>query len=372
MDSTLYNPVSVAHPGDTITYYLETFGWSQRDLARRTGLTTKTISEICNGKAPISTTTSLAFEKVFSRPAHFWRGLQTKYDEVLARNAEENKSIAWKDWLSEFPISEMRKRGWLSDGKGDVPKDASELLRFLGVSNPSNWQAVWDASKVAYRQTRKFETSEQAISVWVRAIELEAEEIEVGEFDEKLLKNSLAELRSYTRLPIDKAFDRAQSILSKCGVAFVWMPALKKTGISGCTKWLNARQVILALSLRYKSDDQIWFTFFHELGHILLHRKSQSFILDNAERDLSDGIVDPKMQKLEEEANRFAADTLISPALFDKFISCRSFNNDSIHEFSEAIDVGPGIVVGRLQREKILERFKGNDLKQRVDWTIAD
>ncbi len=47
------------------------------------------------------------------------------------------------------------------------------------------------------------------------------------------------------------------------------------------------------------------------------------------------------------QANRFAADTLISPALFDKFISFRSFNNDSIHEFSEAIDVGSG-VVGRL------------------------
>lgn len=47
------------------------------------------------------------------------------------------------------------------------------------------------------------------------------------------------------------------------------------------------------------------------------------------------------------QANRFAADTLISPALFDKFISFRSFNNDSIYEFSEAIDVGSG-VVGRL------------------------
>src|SRR5882672_2194033 len=73
MDSVpLQKSHSVPHPGEMVIDYLDFHGWSQSDLARRTGLTPKTISEICNGKVPITTSTALAFERVFQRPAHMW------------------------------------------------------------------------------------------------------------------------------------------------------------------------------------------------------------------------------------------------------------------------------------------------------------
>jgi HTH-type transcriptional regulator / antitoxin HigA len=71
-----FEPNAIPHPGETVLEYLDFYGWSQRDLSRRTGLTPKTISEICNGKAPISPPTALAFEKAFQRPAHLWLNLQ--------------------------------------------------------------------------------------------------------------------------------------------------------------------------------------------------------------------------------------------------------------------------------------------------------
>src|SRR5947209_14542320 len=49
-----FGPNAVPHPGGAVLEYLDFYGWSQRDLARRTGLTPKTVSEICNGKAPIT------------------------------------------------------------------------------------------------------------------------------------------------------------------------------------------------------------------------------------------------------------------------------------------------------------------------------
>src|ERR1700689_4517139 len=62
MDSnTSYEPTAVPHPGETVQEYLDFYGWSQRDLARRTALTPKTISEICNGKGPITPMTALAW-----------------------------------------------------------------------------------------------------------------------------------------------------------------------------------------------------------------------------------------------------------------------------------------------------------------------
>ncbi len=39
-----------------------------------------------------------------------------------------------------------------------------------------------------------------------------------------------------------------------------------------------AVQAPIRLSLRHKTDDHLWFTFFHEAGHILLHGKRLTFI----------------------------------------------------------------------------------------------
>lgn len=370
MDSQTYKPISVAHPGESVLNYLDAFGWSQRDLSRRTGLTTKTISEICNGKAPISPATSLALEKVLGRPAHFWMNLQSKFDEIRARQQEAEKSLEWHSWVDQFPVKEMKRRGWIGAENDSVNSDVMGVLQFLGVSSPESWNSVWGASQVAYRQTRKFKTNDYAISAWVRAIEIEADQLEVSDFDARQLESSLEKIRGCTRISIDQGFIDVQSILAKCGVAFVWVPALPETGISGCTRWFGSKKVIAAVSLRYKTEDQIWFTLFHELGHILKHRKEQSFILDNADESLTDGVVDPDMQRIEDEANRFAADTLIQPDLLKKFISFEIFTNESIFDFSEAINISPGIVVGRLQREAILEQHQGNDLKQRVNWSF--
>ena len=73
------------HPGELVCEYLDHWGWSHRDLARRTGLTPSTISEICNQKAPISPDTALELEKVFQRPAHLWLNLQRQFDEAVAQ-----------------------------------------------------------------------------------------------------------------------------------------------------------------------------------------------------------------------------------------------------------------------------------------------
>src|ERR1051325_2707454 len=91
------------HPGEVVSEYLEFHGWAQRDLARRTGLTPKTISEICNGKAPITPQTALALEKVLQRPARFWLNLQRQYDEAEARQQDLAKFAQWVDWARKFP-----------------------------------------------------------------------------------------------------------------------------------------------------------------------------------------------------------------------------------------------------------------------------
>ncbi len=98
------------------------------------------------------------------------------------------------------------------------------------------------------------------------------------------------------------------------------------------------------MTLRYKTDDQLWFTFLsHELCHILLHRNKRSFVVDNAAETLNDQVVDPEMKQFEEEERTaLQADTLIPP----KNASARvpeqgAFTSEAIYAFSEQIGIGP-------------------------------
>jgi hypothetical protein len=298
-----------------------------------------------------------------------WLNLQRHFDEAEARRRELANSLQWSEWARNFPLKEMKR---LKFSLVEGPSDAEILLNFFGVSSPASWDAVWKACQVAYRQTRKFETKEESIAAWVREAELVARGLNVEEFNERQLRSSLDELRHLTRRRADEIMDPVQKICASAGVAVVLVPELRNTGISGCARWLSDRTALIGLTLRYKTDDQLWFTLFHEIGHILLHRNKRSFVIDNAAEDLSDRIIDPEMQQYETEASRFSADTLISPHALSDFIRKEPFTNDSIHDFAEIVGVGPGIVVARLQHEGLLARHQGNALKQKLRLSFTD
>lgn len=213
----------------------------------------------------------------------------------------------WDNWARSFPLKEMKRL------KFSLPTGASAaevVLGFFDMPSPETWQTTWQAAGVAFRQTQVFDIRKEAVAAWVREAEIVAGQIPLVDFSEEKLRKSLDELRQLTREKIDVGLDRAQAICSKAGVAVVLVPELPRTRVSGCAKWLNEKHAMVGLTLRYKSDDQLWFTFFHELGHILLHRDRQAFVIDNAADYMGDGVVDPDMAKYEREADQFAADSI--------------------------------------------------------------
>ncbi len=366
-DRIAVEPAETPHPGEVIGEYLAFYGWSQRDLARRTGLTPKTISVICAAKASVTAATALTLERVFQRPAHLWLNLQRQFDEAEARQRALEQSLEWKNWARAFPLRDMRKlRFSLQPAKSEVDM----VLNYLGVSSPDSWEAVLQNCNIAYRQTHRFTQSMASISAWVRETELVAAEIKTEDYNERVLRSLIENLRRLTNERVDEAMGTVQTLCATAGVAVVWVPELPNSGISGCARWLSEKKALVGLTLRYKTDDQMWFSFFHELGHLLLHKKMQSFVLDNAADSLFDRVVDPEMEKLEAEANQFAADTLIPPVALTEFVKRKTFSNDDIFDFSEAVGISPGIVVGRLQHIGLLSAYQGNALKQKLEWRI--
>ena len=277
------------------------------------------------------------------------------------------KAPTLSEWSRLFPLKVMRKFQFtLTEGVSD----AQVLLDFFGVRSAEAWRSKWDAQPVAFRQTQVFDHRKEAISAWVREAEIEAARLDLAEFDEARLRSSLEQLRQLTLRKVGEALEEAIAICSKAGVALVFVPGLPGTRISGCARWLDEKHALIGLTIRYKTDDQFWFTFFHEVAHILLHRGLQTFVIDNAAKEMGDEVVDKDMSKYEEEADRFSAETLIPPKALAEFLRLhgKTLTSEEIYEFAEAIGIGPGIVIGRLQHDKVLEHWQGNEFKQNLDW----
>ena len=62
-----------------------------------------------------------------------------------------------------------------------------------------------------------------------------------------------------------------QEICRRVGVVVIIEKELPKARVNGVARWLSPYKALIQLSARYLRDDILWFTFFHEAGHLLLH-----------------------------------------------------------------------------------------------------
>ena len=156
---------------------------------------------------------------------------------------------------------------------------------------------------VAYRHSPAFRSDESALATWLRLGEIEAEVQNCAEYSESRFRKAAQQIRGLTREDLGEALQRAAELCNQAGVALALVPPLPKTALSGAAWWLSPKKAVIQLSARHKSDDHLWFSFFHEAAHILLHSKKNVFV-DEVAGNGTD---------IEEEANRWAARTLVPP-----------------------------------------------------------
>jgi len=350
-----YQPDELSAPGETLLEVLEERGLTQTTLARRTGRPKKTINEIIKGKTTITAETALQLERVLGVPASFWNARQRDYEEWRARRDERASLEGHVDWLKQFPVRDLVKLGWIEKRKDKV-EQLRELLSFFGVVSPDQWAEEWTSPSAAFRASSAFEANEAAVAAWLRRGEIEGREMPCNAFDPDLFRGSLAMFRGLTREPIEKAIKDLVRTAAMAGVAIVFIRSVKGVRASGATRWLSPDKALMQLNLRYRRADQLWFTVFHEVGHILLHGKKRVFI-ENGEKDDE-----------EHEANEFAADFLIRPKDYRRFVAREVFTRTSVTRFAAHQGISPGIVLGRLQREKHIPFDRLNGLHDRLKW----
>jgi HTH-type transcriptional regulator/antitoxin HigA len=80
-----FKPDYAVPPGATLAETLAALGMDQAELARRTGLSTKHVSQVINGHASLSPDTAIVLENATGVSARLWINLQANFDEVKAR-----------------------------------------------------------------------------------------------------------------------------------------------------------------------------------------------------------------------------------------------------------------------------------------------
>lgn len=354
-----FNPDYAIHPGEILEETLQARGIKKVDLAKRIGLSEKTINQIIHEKAPVTPETAIQLERVLGVSAAIWNNLEAFYRLHIARESSRKQLGTRVEWIRSFPVKELVKRGVI-DKPIDPIDTAEKLLNFFAIGSIEAWENRFNNLAVNFRHSNSFKSAPESVATWLRIGELKAEEIVAEPYNKGKFIASLYKIRELTSKPPEVFEPRMKELCREAGVVLVFAYELQKTHLFGATRWLTPEKALIILSLRYKTDDHFWFSFFHEAGHILHHGKKDIF-LDEKEMEANEK---------EKEADRFATKILIPDDKYQTFV--KNINNKHVTKqlvcnFAGSVNVAPGIVVGRLQHDHVIPYSLLNGLKRKFE-----
>ncbi len=338
-------------PGETISDILTMQGLSRRDFAHAMSFTASDVETLLQGRRRITNEIAHRLKKTLGVSIQFWLRRDRQYLLDLSR-------LEATEWLKILPVTDMLRFGWI---KGSVPDRLASCLQFFEVSNPREWHTKYAGmiSQFSFRTSPSFSSYQGSLVTWLRQAERATASVQCARWNPERFEAMLSKARSLSIKKHPHSFiPILTNLCAECGVALATVRAPSGCRASGATRFLSKTRALLLLSFRYLSNDHLWFSFFHEAGHLLLHDKRGVFV---------EG-VDGSLSRREREANTFATNILIPPEHQSNFRNLKTTRNEII-KFARLINIHPGVVVGQLQFIGRLRRTQLNSLKRHFVWS---
>ena len=354
-----YMPDVVFHPATTLKEKLKEMGMSIKEFALRTGKPENTIIAVLGEESSLTPEMAILFETVTKIPAKFWINKQARYNEYIARKKQKEAIEEAVDWAKKFPYPEMAKHKWVEPTR-KIEDKTINMLNYFGIASHHAWEKLYLETelKVAAYTSLKQTHQPHAISAWLRQGELQAKQIDVPAFDIKILKSNIPKMRQLMIEQADGFFEQLQELCLNAGVVLLYTPKLPKVPLSGSTRWLNNIPLI-QLTARYKRNDNFWFTFFHELGHIILHGKKYISL-----EDVNFAASDPEKEK---EAHQFAIKHTFTNEQEEEVLQNQAFKEQDIIDYAEKFNTHPAMIIGRLQHNGIIPFSVGRQFIEPIE-----
>ena len=322
--------IELPDPIDAIKFRMEQANLKQNDLSPFIGSKSK-VSEVLNRKRSLSLAMIRSLKEGLDIPA-----------EVLIQKIN-NKIPTQKYSIQNYPFNEMFKRGYFDNFTGTLSKAkdyAEEVLTDLFDNS------FRETPKAAYFRKANKASDEFAIDAWIARIQhLAAKEALPAYKKEKIDFDFLSNLSKLS--VFKKGPGLAMELLNRNGIHLIILQHLPKTYFDGAVLFSSKGNPVIGMTLRYGRVDNFWFTLLHEMSHVLLHLNNpDDFIID----DLDAEFVDAR----EIEANELGQNALIKPTVWDehkdKLLSRK--NVSLIRKLSDALNISPAIIAGRVRRAK--------------------
>lgn len=337
-------------PGETIKELLEVYNYTQQDLADKLEMDLKTVNEILNGKAPITVDTAIKLELVFNVDANFWNNLEFNYRKDL-KHYEEQKQLEEDYEVVKNVYKEMIKRHIVEETT-DKNEIVENFKKFMEITTIKGLELEYN--KVACRQSTIKSFDSIYLLVWIQIGLKKAREIQVREYDSDKVISNIENIRRLTLFEDqEKAREKLIKICNECGIIVNFEKSMPNTAIYGIAKWLNPTTPFIQISDRGKNVATFWFSFMHELGHIVYGRKRICLL------DMVDGNIESEeeyraiLKEIEEyKADKFSRNSLIPEKEYNNFLKSlkiKGINKKTIIEFSKKIGIAPCIVAGRIK-----------------------
>jgi HTH-type transcriptional regulator/antitoxin HigA len=324
------------HPGELLREVLEARQLRQSELAERTGLSAKHLSQIVTGSIGISGDVAVLLEIALGIPAVVWVRADADHEAYVARTRSRERLGTFGSWASSFDKATLQRAGITQPGD-EMATKVEKILKFFRVSSPEAFEETWLKPRVSFRRSQAFTVHEKNTALWLRLVERAAECTNVGPLQPRGLRRVARTVRGMTNLPIVDGFAAARSALADVGVVLTFVREVPGTRVCGATWWLGGDRPVVGVTERHHKADIFWFSVAHELAHLLLHPRRQVFLdIEGAKLD-DDGA--------EEGADSFAATTLLPEAANQAVLEAKT--REQMFVLAAQLGVGVGILAGR-------------------------
>ena len=352
-----FRPNWASPPGNTILDILRERSISTESFVKQMQQPAERVHGLIYGKAVITNEIASQLTKILGASEQFWLNREEQYQESLMFIQHLNQ----QEWLKSIPFKEIVNLKWIKDTSDRL----NASLKFFGVQTIDEWTEVYNSKIVgdfSFRTSPTFKSHLIPLICWLRQGEIIGNTINCRTWNPNAFRCSLDQIRQLTKEKNPKKFiPKLITLCADSGVAVAIVRSPKGCKASGATRFLPSGKALLMLSFRYLSDDQFWFTFFHEAGHLLLH-EGKGIFLEGVENEIGTLEGNLTIQEQEAEANDFAGEILIPPQLHNRLSKLKGNKRDVV-AFAMDAGVSPGIVVGQMQhygyaRKNYLNAFK--------------
>lgn len=331
-----YNDKIAFHPGYYLKELVDESGLTQEDFAKRLGTTPKNLSILIRGEQSLSIDIATKLSRMYGTTIAYWLNLQQAYDEKLAEIQSEEELKLEREVFKLIDYNYFRTHFGLPDLPRRVDEQIKCVREFLSVSSLTVLEEKNLAVNFRSYSEKLSRSNTVNANVMVQIGINQTVKTDIPKYNKKKFEKAVSFALTQTKNH-SGFFPVIKEAFGEAGVVLVALPNLKNSGINGATKRVDGKIMLLVNDRRHYADT-FWFTLFHEIGHILNGDLGVSF-----------------HDEAEDEADHYAQMKLIPQERYEEFIQQHQYFNETIIcQFAEEINRDPGIVLGRLLRDKLV------------------